>query len=105
MSSLSARFTQTPTENKRYLLDYTLFLSAGETIVSVTPQVIPLGQPPLGSPPLVVSNLTVGPGGLQAIYFVSGGVDGQAYEVQFAATTSIGQILDDVAEYDIAVKT
>jgi hypothetical protein len=105
MSTLSARFTQGQKESKRYLLDYTLFLVTGESVVSVAPTITNMGTPPVGSPPLVVSTIVVGPGGLQALYFVSGGVAGQSYEISFLATTSVGQILQDVVQYDIVEKT
>lgn len=105
MSTLSARFKQGPQEVKRYLLDYTLFLSAGETVTGVVPSITNMTTPPLGSPPLVVSSVTLGPGGLQAFYFISGGATGQSYEVTFLATTSITQVLEDVVQYDIAEKT
>jgi len=105
MSSLAARFSQTPSEVKRYLLDYTLFVSPGEAVVSVAAEVTALSTPPEGSPDLVVTNIALGPGGLQALYFISGGADGVSYEVDFKATTSIGQVLEDVVQYDIAVKT
>lgn len=105
MSSLSARFTQSPEEVKRYLLDYTLFLVAGESVTSIAANMTNLGTPPIGSPPLVVSNIVLGPGGLQALYFISGGINGQSYEVTFLATTSVGQVLQDVVEYDVTEKT
>lgn len=106
MSTLSARFTQSPEEVKRYLLDYTLQLSAGEVVVSITAAITNLGQPPLGAPPLVCNNITIGPSpALQVLYYISGGLDSQSYEVTFLATTSIGQVLEDVVEYDIAEKT
>lgn len=105
MSSLSARFVQGPQEVKRYLLDYTLFLVSGESVVSVSKTIKNLGTPPNGSPPLVVSTVVLGPGGFQALYFISGGVDGQSYEVTFLATTSVGQVLQDVVQYDIVEKT
>lgn len=104
MSSLSARFTQGPQEVKRYLLDYTLFLSSGESVTGVTVTITNLQQPPVGAP-LVVNNIVLGPGGLQCVFFASGGVDGQAYEATFLATTSVGQVLEDVVEFDIAEKT
>lgn len=105
MSTLSARFTQGPQEAKRYMLDYTLFLSTGEAVTSVVATITNMGTPPQGSPPLVVSSTVIGPGGLQVIFFVSGGVSGQSYEISFIATTSIGQKLQDIVQYDIVEKT
>lgn len=105
MSKLSARFVQSPEEVKRYLLDYTLFLSAGESVTGITVSITNLGTPPLGSPPLVINNIVLGPGGLQALFFGSGGANGQSYEATFLATTNVGQVLQDVVQYDIVEKT
>jgi hypothetical protein len=35
------------------------------------------------------------------VFFASGGDDTGTYEVQFLATTSIGQIREDIVEFDI----
>lgn len=106
MSTLSARFRQSPEEVKRYTLDYTLQLSAGETIVSITAVITGLSTPPLGAPALVCDNITLGPPPTTVVlYYISGGADANSYEVKFLATTSIGQVLEDVVEYDIAEKT
>lgn len=105
MSTLAARFTQSPEEVKRYVLDYSLFVSSGETISGASVSITNLGTPPNGSPPLVVNNIVIAPGNLQVLFFVSGGVSGQAYEATFLATTSVGQVLQDVIEFDIVEKT
>jgi len=101
MSKLSARFNQSPNEVKRYLLDYTLDLAVGETVISAAaPTVVPTpGQ--VASPPLVVNNVVIGPGNLQVAFFVSGGVNGNYYEVQFLTTTSLGQVREDVVAFNI----
>lgn len=104
MSTLSARFVQSPEEVKRYLLDYTLFLVPGEAVMEITATVNNLTTPILGSPPLVVSNTVIGSGGLQALFFISGGAGANSYEVVFLATTSVGQVLQDVVHYDIVEK-
>lgn len=106
MTTLSARFRQSPSETKRYVLDYTLQLAPGESIVSVASNVVQNSG--TASPPLAVTGVallppvnTVVPG---AVYLISGGVDQGQYEVQFLATTSIGQILEDVVSYVLAEK-
>jgi hypothetical protein len=104
MSTIAARFVQSPEEVKRYLLDYTLFLVPGESVVGITFTINNLTTPILGSPPLVVSTIVLGPGGLQALYFVSGAATNNSYEVVFLATTSVGQVLQDVVQYDIVEK-
>lgn len=104
MSTLSARIRQAPPEVKRYLLDYTAQLNPGEAVTSVTVSVVALGAPPFGSPPVVVNSIVIGPGGLQAIFYVSGGASGFNYEATFLAVTSIGQTFEDVVEIDIMEK-
>jgi len=106
MTTLSARFRQSPSETKRYVLDYTLQLAPGESISSVAVNIVQVSG--AASPVLAVTGVallppvgTVVPG---AAYYVSGGVDQGQYEVQFLATTSIGQILEDVVSYILAEK-
>lgn len=106
MSTFQAKFTQSPAESKRYVLDYTLFLAPGESIVSIATSIV---QTAGGvTPALVINNMALLPpvGGvvLGAAYFASGGVNQGVYEVQFLATTSIGQILEDVVQYTLVEK-
>ena len=101
MSRPSARFTQTPNNRLRYMLDYSLELNPGETVVSMaTPTIVP-GTVPPSSPALVVNGVVIASDGAHVVYFVSGGGAPGTYEVQFIATTSIGQILEDVVVYTI----
>jgi hypothetical protein len=105
---ISANFNQSPSETKRYVLDYTLQLATGEGISSVAINIVQTGGPTVGQPAFVVDNLALLPpvNGivLGAAYFASGGGNGCQYEVQFLATTSIGQILEDVVTYTLAEK-
>jgi hypothetical protein len=108
MTTLSARFTQSPAETKRYVMDYTLQLASGEAISSVAVNIIQTGGPTMGVPALVVNNVALLPpvNGvvLGAAFYVSGGGNGCQYEVQFLATTSISQILEDIVQYVLAEK-
>ena len=102
MTTLSGSYTQAPEEKRRYILDYTLTLSSGETISSITtPVSITQTYGPTSVAPLVVSSIVIAPGGLQVVFYVSGGDDGTQFEVQFLANTSAGQILEDVVEFTI----
>lgn len=108
MSQIVARFKKSPAENLRYLLDYTLDLATGENLVSfATPTV----TSPSGElvPTLVINNIVLAPAvnGVvnQATFFASGGTAGQTYEVEFLATTSIGQVIDTVIGFTVQVKT
>jgi hypothetical protein len=107
MSQIVAKFRKSPSENLRYLLDYTLDLSTGESLVSIAVTV----TSPTGEivPTLVINNVVLAPAvnGIvnQATYFASVGTNGEGYEVEFLATTTLGQIIDQVVAYTIAVKT
>lgn len=107
MSEISGRYRQSPNEERRYLIDYTLDLSAGESIVSIAPPTI---TSPSGElvPTLVVDDIVLAPAvnGVvnQATFFASAGTNGQNYEVDFLATTSVGQIIECVVALIIAVK-
>lgn len=106
MTKLVARFLQSPAENKRYVLDQTLFLATGEAVVSVAIAITQIAG--LASPPLVVNGLALLPpvNGLVlgAAFFVSGGIDQGQYEVQFLTTTTLGQVLEDVVQFNLAEK-
>lgn len=108
MSQITARFNQSPSAVRRYLIDYTIDLSTGESIASVAAPTITSPSGEL-SPTLVISNVVLAPavGGIvsQVTFFMSGGTDGQNYEIEFLATTTLTQVFDDVIAAIIAVKT
>lgn len=101
MSTLSGRFIQAPEEVRRYILNYGLTLSGGETLTTVVVHSITQVFGKTTVAPFVVNNIVIGPGATQAVYFVSGGDDQTDYEVQFLATTSVGQVIEDVVYYSI----
>lgn len=107
MSQIVARYNQSPSENRRYLVDYTLDLAYGESLVSASVSI----TSPSGEliPALVVNNVALAPavGGqiTQLTYFALAGTSGQTYEVELLVTTTLGQIFDSVIAYAIAVKT
>jgi hypothetical protein len=108
MSKITARFDKSPASVRRYLIDYTLDLATGESISSIAAPTVtsPSGEE---SPTLVINNIVLAPAvnGVvnQATFFASGGTSGQTYEVEFLATTSIGQIFDTVIAFTVQVKT
>lgn len=103
MSVLSGKFKQSPSEKKRYVMDYSLDLDTGEIITVVTPTVVPPTGAPV-SPALVCNGVAIAPTPTSFIYYISGGSDGFQYEVQFLVTTSLGKILEAVVAYPIGVK-
>jgi hypothetical protein len=108
MTTPSARFTQSPTERKRYVLDYTLFLSGGEEITNVTFAVTQNSG--VASPALLVDGVALTPANpagfvIGVAFFASAGVNNAQYEITFLATTSVGQILEDVVIINLLEKT
>lgn len=80
-------------ERKRYSIDYSDWLDIGELLTGVV-FTIPTNNV---STPLVVDDVAVTPDGLGVQYYVSGGADGEQYEVVATATTSGAQIkVDDL---------
>lgn len=105
MTILSARLTQGPSEVKRYMLDWTQQLTVGETVIGVTVTIAPVTTPPIGAVNLVINNIVIAPLGLTAVFYVSAGTNLQNYEATFLATTSAGQVFEDVIEVDVVEKT
>jgi len=102
MSQLSGQFTQDVPENRRYILDYTLQLSSGETITGVTYSVTsPTGDNPAN---LTITSVTINAAGTMAFFYATAGKLNQQYEVAFLATTSIGQVFEDVIKFTITSK-
>lgn len=101
MTISSARFKQAPLEVRRYVIDYTLQMSPGETVTAITPTIT---SPTDGPLTLVVASIAIASSGLQAAFYASGGAVNQSYEVDFITTTSIGQTFEDVVQIDIVSK-
>lgn len=102
--NISARFNQAPEENRRYLLDYTLQLAQGETLVTVVAN-ISSPTDPTNTGDFEINDIAIAPSpSLQCAYFAGGGNDQTTYNVQFLATTSLGQVFEDVVVYNIREK-
>jgi hypothetical protein len=103
--SISARFNQSSIENKRYLLDYTLQLAAGERLVSVV-CTITSSTDLLNDGGFQITSIGLAPSpALQAAFFASCTVpsvaDQNVYNANFVATTNLGQVLQDVVVFNI----
>jgi hypothetical protein len=101
MPRYQAQFTQSPNEKRRYMLNYTLDLSAGEGVTSMSAPTVVNTPGQIIVTPLLVNGVVIGPGGLQVVFYISGGDTNNDYEVQFLATTSAGQIKEDVIKIHI----
>lgn len=87
------KYVKATNERKRYSIDYSDWLDVGELLTDVA-FTIPTNNI---TTPLVVDDVAIMPDGLGVQYYVSGGVDGEQYEVVAIATTSGAQIkVDDL---------
>lgn len=84
------KFVKTPSEVKRYSVEYSDWLDTGEFLQSATlnASVVP------GAPLIVVKN-AIGASTTKLTFLVSGGVDGATYTVEILATTTGGQVKED----------
>lgn len=107
MSDISAKFRKSPASVRRYLIDYTLDLPVGDSIVSVAPPAVTC--PNELSPTLLINGIVLAPAingqVTQATFFATGGTNGNTYEVEFLATDSLGQVFDTVVAFTVQVKT
>lgn len=108
--NISARFDQDPIENRRYLLDYTLQLAAGELLTAVVVNSITSQTDGSNAGGFQITSIAIAPTpSLQCAYFASCAnpteADQNIYVVEFKATTSLGQVLTDVVVYNIKAKT
>lgn len=99
---LIGKFTKQPVEVLDYDIDFSEFLSDGDTLVTI-------GDPPVPSP----LNVTVSPSGLTLgltvvrdskviKQWVSGGTDGQKYKITITATSNAGRVVQ--VEFIVRVK-
>lgn len=84
-------FTQTVLDNIEYTFDYTNWLALNETIISVAAI---LDQ--ITIPPVLAGKFSINPGATSLNFFVSGGISGQLAKIRILATTSLGQVREDI---------
>jgi len=87
------KFKKSPADRKRYVVQYQDWMNEGETVV---------GLAAVGSVPdddFYLDGYFIGPDALEIIFFVSGGLTGKSYDVTLTATTSLGQIKENVVTF------
>lgn len=94
------KWSQTPNERKLYNVDYSQWLSAGETINFVTVNVIPADPTTTA---LTVDSLAYSNDRTQISFFVSGGQDSAKYTVELLMNSTTGEIKDDYMIFAIKV--
>tara|TARA_R110000772_G_scaffold51809_7_gene118890 strand:+ start:674 stop:976 length:303 start_codon:yes stop_codon:yes gene_type:complete len=87
---LLATFRQQPVEKRRYAIDYSLRLRAGELLA--TSETITIA--PTSTTPLAIVSL-LSPDSTQLLLYVSGGETGTTYTAQIPVTTDdiVGDVL------------
>lgn len=90
MSNLGTN-TQSPTERKSYLLDYSSWLQAGEIITTVSAVTSPTTPTPIAS----ADSLAIVNSGTAVSAYVSGGVSGTIYRIFVTINTNLGQVKED----------
>lgn len=96
MSTLRA-FIQTPLERKRYTVSYERWMDETEVIFDYV-----IVTSPTTDPPLVAENAFTSGADKEISFFIKGGVSGYLYDVRLIATTSDGQVKEDVLQMAVA---
>lgn len=90
------RATKTPSERRRYTINYNAFLDEDETLTDKSFSITPVTTTPLE---VVSSGFSVD--NKYLIIYVQGGEDGTRYELTMLVTTSDAQIKDDLIVIDV----
>lgn len=85
-----ANFIKSPTERKRYTIDYTDWLDTGETVTQVAFTVSPST-----TSTLQIDAYSIAANGLSVVFFANFGDLNKVYTVDVRVTTSGGQIKED----------
>ncbi|CAB4124508.1 hypothetical protein UFOVP55_5 [uncultured Caudovirales phage] len=91
------RFSKTPSERKRYAIDYSEWLDTGETVVSYTFAATPVDA----TTTFTVDASSLGSAGTSIVFFVSGGSNNSQYTVDVKAATSGGQVKEDTILFTV----
>lgn len=93
------KLLKTPAERKRYSVDYSVWLSDGETVTNVAFAVSQ--DPTLETPvsPLDVDAYSIA--SPTVVFFVSDGDNNASYSVDIQITTSTGQIKEDTVKFAV----
>jgi hypothetical protein len=92
MSNLRA-FIQTPLERKRYTVSYARWMDEAEALFDHTIVISPSTTPELVAEDAYTSNFDT-----EISFFIKGGVRGMLYDVKLVATTTEGQVKEDVIQ-------
>jgi hypothetical protein len=92
---LLGKFTKEPADRKRYALDYVDWLEQPEVITNVDVVV------PQGGTSFFVDSIVTDETQKQVFLYVSGGIDGEIYDVIVTIDTTASQTKQDYIQFDI----
>jgi methyl coenzyme M reductase alpha subunit len=90
------KYVKTPAERKNYSIDFEEWLNTGETVTTFT-----YSSTPVDATPAVIDAYAIAVDGLSVGIYVSGGIAGTNYKIDVIATTSTGQIKEDVILFSV----
>jgi hypothetical protein len=90
------KYKKTPSEIKKYTFDYVDWLDDEEYLYSLALDVL-VGN----SGELIFDIQDIGLNETEVSFFVGGGVSGSSYDVQITATTTAGQIKQDLITFNV----
>lgn len=89
------KFIKSPDEVKRYSIDYSNWLDTGEYLSAVTVTRTP------STGVMTINPDAIGANDTDVSFFVSGGDAGVAYKILVHATTTNGQVKEDIVTIDV----
>ena len=92
---LLGKFTKEPADRKRYAIDYQDWLEQPEIITNIDVQI------PQGGVSFFVDSIVTDELKKQVFLYVSGGEDGETYDVIVTIDTTASQIKQDYIQFDI----
>lgn len=92
--AILGKYFKTPSERKRYMIDYADWLDTNETVVSMVFVVDPSGE-------LDIDAYSIASDGLSIVFFANAGDDQADYVLNAKATTSGGQVKEDEILFEI----
>ncbi|WP_454627788.1 phage fiber-tail adaptor protein [Bradyrhizobium cenepequi] len=88
------KFFKAPDDRKRYSIDYSDWLDAGELVSAVTFEVTPAE-----ADMLVIDGFAINTDSKSVVFYASEGADGSTYKVLAEMTTTNGQVREDSIQF------
>lgn len=101
--ALLDRFNKQPAEIKKFQIDYSEWLTTGQTITAVAPVVTILNPASgdVGEPTLTIGTTQIIDSGTKYQYYLSAGTDRKRYKITFLTDTSDTQKIESEIEFKV----